>query len=112
MPEKQATPDQTAGGRKLLSRRTVLSRGAIAGALGVGVAMAGGAGALGTLSGQASSALPANLTAAHFGPPSGPIVIYLADPRSDEVEIFAGTTRVRRTDPSLAARVKYLAPRH
>lgn len=110
MPDKQTNQDE----RKLLSRRTVLSRGAIAGALGVGAAMVGGTGVLKSALGQgaSASALPVNLTASkHQSVSAGPVVIYIADPRSGEVEIFAGTSKTRHTDHTLAARAISLAPR-
>lgn len=94
---------------RLVSRRSLLRGGAIAGALGVGVAAAGGAGTLGALSGRGTPALPVNLTAAHLGHPSAAIVVYLPDPRTGEIEVFSGTAENRLADRSLAAQFAALA---
>jgi hypothetical protein len=40
----------------------------------------------------------------------GPIVIYMADPSSGEMEIFAGTGKSRHTNHAMAAMVKSMAP--
>ncbi len=122
MPRKRSTERPAESGvspggderESLLSRRSVLRGGAIAGAVGIAAAVGGGAGALG-------DALTPGLhrgAAQSPGDPrpatdvaSNPIVIYLADPRSGEMDIFAGTTKRHHTNRSLAAMVASLAPR-
>jgi hypothetical protein len=41
----------------------------------------------------------------------GPIVIYMADPGSGEMQIFAGTGQTRHTNHAMAAMVTSMAPR-
>jgi len=38
-------------------------------------------------------------------PDDGPLVVYVRDARTGEMDIFAGTTRTRLVDPALAARL-------
>ena len=123
MPGKESTDrpaergDSPAGdGRApLLSRRSVLRGGAIAGAVGIAAAVGGGAGALGDALTPGLHRIapqsPANLAAAAAMAVPGPIVIYLADPRSGEIDVFAGTAKAHHTNRSLAAMVASLAPR-
>jgi hypothetical protein len=84
-----------------MSRRSVL-RGA-AGAGAVGLAVATGAGAV------AAAARPrtkAATSAAAAGPGrAGSLVVYLRDATAGELEVFAGTSKVRFRDPALAARL-------
>jgi hypothetical protein len=91
-----------------LSRRSVLRRGAFAGAVGVAVA-AGGVGVAKVLSSPSQADAAVQSAAGAAG--SGPIVIYMADPHSDEVEIFAGTSSTRARSRAMASLVTSLAPR-
>lgn len=112
---REETPDtggRPAGQRAPVSRRAVL-RGAA------------GASAAGLVAGSALTALPAMASArparepagrpdrsatmtpdatADEGSNAGPLVIYVRDARTGEMDIFAGTTRTRLRDPALAAR--------
>jgi hypothetical protein len=93
-----------------LSRRSVLRRGAVAGAVGLAVAAGGGGTAAALLSSQPKGhAAPVADADAADG--SGPIVIYIADPRSGEMEIFAGTSKTRQTNHAMASMVVSMAPR-
>lgn len=91
------------------SRRSVLRRGAVVGALGVAVA-AGGGGALTAVLSSKSQGNSGAQTAADAAS-SGPIVIYLADPRSGEMEIFSGTTKTRHRNQAMASMVASMAQR-
>jgi hypothetical protein len=91
-----------------LSRRSVLRRGAVAGAVGLAVAAAGGGAVAAVMSSQPQAdhgADPASDAAS-----AGPIVIYMADPRSGEMEIFAGTSKTRQTNHAMASMVVSMAP--
>lgn len=100
------------GRTSLPSRRSILRGGAIAGALGLGLALTGGTGAAALSTGSGRHVVSAPGTAATGAGDNGSdaVVIYLADPRSGEFEIFTGTTRTHRVDHALAARVASLAP--
>ncbi|MBO0825793.1 MAG: hypothetical protein J2P27_18365 [Actinobacteria bacterium] len=87
------------------SRRSLLRRGAVVGAAGLAVAAGGG----GALAAVMSSHSNGNAQLAG-GRGSGPIVIYLADPASGEMEIFAGTGRTRHTNRAMASMVASMAP--
>jgi hypothetical protein len=109
---REETPDtggRPAGQHAPVSRRSVL-RGAA------------GASAAGLMAGSALTALPAVAAArpARSGQPAerpgrsaaamtpdaaGPLVIHVRDARTGEMDIFAGTTRTRLSDPALAARL-------
>ncbi len=116
---REETPDtggSPAGQHAPMSRRSVL-RGAA------------GASAAGLMAGSALTALPAVAAArpARSGQPAGrpgrsaaamtpdpaadpggaagPLVIHVRDARTGEMDIFAGTTRTRLSDPALAARL-------
>jgi hypothetical protein len=81
-----------------MSRRSVL-RGA-AGAGAVGLAAAAGAGAL-VAAARPAAATPAARPAAH----AEPVVVYVRDAGTGELEAFTGTSQVRFRDPALAARL-------
>ena len=84
-----------------VSRRSVL-RGA-AGAGAVGLAAAAGARAVVAARPGTKAAAP---TATAAGPANaGPLVVYLRDATTGELEVFAGTSKVRFRDPALAARL-------
>ncbi len=91
------------------SRRTVLRRGAIAGTVGLALAAGGGTAVAAVMSSQ-SKAGPAATSPSDAGS-AGPIVVYLADPRSGEMEIFSGTSKTRHTDRAMASMVASMAPR-
>jgi len=85
-----------------VSRRSVL-RGAV-GVGAVGLATAAGAGAVvASASPGTKGAAP---TAAATGPANaGSLVVYLRDAATGELEVFAGTSKVRFRDPTLAAQL-------
>jgi len=87
-------PATDPGQPRRVSRRSVL-RGA-AGAGAVGLAAAAGAGAVVAASPGTKAAGPAK---------AGPLVVYLRDATTGELEVFAGTSKVRFRDPALAARL-------
>ncbi len=94
-------------GQAPASRRAVLRRAAGVGVAGLAVAAGGSGMAAAFLSshkGQAA-ALAATDPAG-----SGPIVIYMADPKSGEMEIFAGTGKTRHTNRAMASMVVSMAP--
>ena len=85
-----------------MSRRSVL-RGA-AGACAVGLTAATGASAV------VASASPGTKGAAPTATAAGPtnagsLVVYLRDATTGELEVFAGTSKVRFRDPVLAAQL-------
>jgi hypothetical protein len=85
-----------------VSRRSVL-RGA-AGAGAAGLAAAAGAGAV--VAAASPGAKAAAPTAMAAGPANaGSLVVYLRDAATGELEVFAGTSKVRFRDPVLAARL-------
>ena len=87
-----------------LSRRSVI-RGA-AGLAGAGLAAGAMAGAI-----AAPAAAAAAQPARPAGPPAGdagsagPVIVHVRDVTSGEMDVFAGTSHARLTDPSLAARL-------
>jgi hypothetical protein len=93
-----------------LSRRSVLRRGAVAGAVGLAVAAGGGGTAAALLSSQPKGHAAPAADAASATDGSGPIVIYIEDPRSGEMEIFAGTSKTRQTNHAMASMVVSMAP--
>jgi hypothetical protein len=110
-PEAAESPLARLGQAKL-SRRSVLRRGGVVGAVGLAVAAGGGGAAAALLSsqskGNAASTGTGTGTAAAQG--SGPIVIYMADPQSGEMEIFRGTGKTRQTNQAMASMVVSMAP--
>jgi len=93
-------PEQSASRpRPGLSRRSVM-RGA-AGLAGVGLA----AGAItGAITAPAAAAGPTR-PAAGDASPAGPVIVHVRDVTSGEMDVFAGTSHARLTDPGLAARL-------
>jgi len=83
-----------------MSRRSLL-RGA-AGAGAVGLAAAAGAGAVVAASRPAEAAPAARPASAS----ADPLVVYLRDATTGEMEVFAGTSQVRFRDPALAAKLQ------
>ena len=81
------------------ARRAVLRGAAGAGALGLVVAAGAGTAA----SASAATATPEQDHAP--AAPGTPVVVYLRDVSSGELEIFAGTSRTQVHDPALAARL-------
>ena len=86
-----------------MSRRSVL-RGAAVGAGAVGLATIAG-----TVPAVASPRLAARPAAANPGASAAgsadPIVVYLRDAASGELEVFAGDSLVKLHDPAIAARL-------
>ena len=83
-----------------LSRRSVM-RGA-AGLAGAGLA----AGAItGAMAAPAAAAARPARQAAGDAAPAGPVIVHVRDVRSGEMDVFAGTSHARLTDPGLAARL-------
>jgi hypothetical protein len=101
-------------GQAKLSRRSVLRRGGVVGAVGLAVAAGGGSAAAALLSsqskGNAASTGTGTGAAAAAATGSGPIVIYMADPQSGEMEIFRGTGKTRQTNQEMASMVVSMAP--
>jgi nitrous oxide reductase len=99
-----------------LSRRSMLGRTAGFGAVGLAVAAGGGTTA-GVVLSRSQSDTPAqsqgnSAAAAAAGTPgSGAIVIYMANPSSGEMQIFAGTGQTRHTNHAMTATVMSMAPR-
>jgi len=89
-----------------MSRRSLL-RGEAAGAGAVGLATAAGVSPALAASRQASRQATPAASAGDGGPAatSGPIVVYLRDAASGELEVFAGDSQVRLHDPAIAARL-------
>jgi hypothetical protein len=92
-----------------LSRRSLLRRSAMVGAVGLAVAAGGGGAVAAVVSSQSKGAAGAQLTSDAAS--TGPIVVYLADPRSGEMEIFAGTGSTHHRDPAVASLMASMAPR-
>jgi len=85
------------------ARRAVL-RGA-AGAGAIGLVAAAGAGTIAAASASAATATPEQEQEQAPGATDTPVVVYLRDAGSGELEIFAGTSRTQVHDPALAARL-------
>ena len=81
------------------ARRAVLRGAAGAGALGLVVASGVGT----AVAAQAATAAPEQEQAS--AATDTPVVVYLRDASSGELEIFAGTSRTQVHDPALAARL-------
>ena len=81
-------------------RRAVLRGAAGAGAIGL-VAAAG----VGTVAASASAATTTPEQEQAPAATDTPVVVYLRDASSGELEIFAGTSRTQVHDPALAARL-------
>jgi len=84
-----------------MSRRSVL-RGA-AGAGAIGLAAATGAGAVVAAARPKTRAATSTMAARPANGSS--LVVYLRDAAAGELEVFAGTSKVRFRDPALAARL-------
>ena len=83
-----------------LSRRSVI-RGA-AGLAGAGLA----AGAItGAMAAPAVAAARPARQAAGEASPAGPVIVHVRDVTSGEMDVFAGISHARLTDPGLAARL-------
>ena len=114
-PAEPADPPDTTEQRRPLSRRSVLGRAAGFGAVGLAVAAGGGvtAAAMSSRSHGNSSQSHGGSAVAATGVTtgSGPIVIYMADPGSGEMQIFSGTGQTRHTNRAMTAMVASMAPR-
>jgi hypothetical protein len=101
----QSHPEPTAGP----SRRSVLRGAGAAGA--VGIAAAVGVGAASGVAAAATRPAAVNRTnagnrAEHSADAAGtPLVVYLRDAASGELDVFAGTSRATIVDPDLVARL-------
>jgi hypothetical protein len=82
-----------------MSRRSLLRGAAGAGAVGL-VAAAGAGAVVAATRPEAKAATPAAMPA-H----AGPVMVYVRDARTGELEVFAGTSKVRLRDPALAAQL-------
>jgi hypothetical protein len=91
-----------------LSRRSLLRRGGLVGAAGLAVAAGGGSLAAVASSGS-SGGKGAQLDSA--AKHRGPIVVYITDPTSGEMEIFAGTGKTTRRNHTMANWAISNAPR-
>jgi predicted nicotinamide N-methyase len=98
-------PGQGPGQPSRVSRRSVL-RGA-AGAGAVGIAAVAGAGTViaATRPAEAAAATAATTPTATGVANAGPLVVYLRDAATGEMEVFAGASQARFRDPALAARL-------
>ena len=85
-----------------MSRRSLL-RGT-AGACAVGLTAATGAGAVVASTSPGTKGAAPTATAAGQAN-AGSLVVYLKDATTGELEVFAGTSKVRFRDPALAARL-------
>jgi hypothetical protein len=102
-------PDSAQEGPSRVSRRSLL-RGA--GAVGVaGVAAAGGAGAVVALVRPKAepvllpAAKPVALAAMPPNAMAGPLVVYLADTATGEMDVFAGTGQIRLRNPAMVGQL-------
>jgi len=84
-----------------LSRRSVI-RGA-AGLAGAGLAAGAVTGAMAAPA--AAAAASRDRPAARGADPAGPVIVHVRDVTSGEMDVFAGTSHARLTDPGLAARL-------
>jgi hypothetical protein len=90
------------------SRRSLLRSGVGLSAIGLAVAAGGG----GTVAALLSSQSQGDATqSAADAASSGPIVIYIADPKSGEMDIFAGTSKTHTRNQAMASTAASLAPR-
>jgi len=89
------------------SRRSVLRRGAVASALGLAVAAGGGTAIAAAMSSQSKG--DSGTVGGAAG--SGPIVIYIPDPRSGEMDIFAGATKTHARNQAMASMVASMSAR-
>jgi hypothetical protein len=108
-----STEDRTSGSpgaeppatrqRPDLSRRSVI-RGA-AGLAGAGLAAGAIAGAIAAPAAAAARPARPAKQAADDASPAGPVIVHVRDVASGEMDVFAGTSHARVTDPGLAARL-------
>ena len=96
-------PEQTAPP----SRRSVLRGAAGVGAVGFATAVGVGAVAAPALAAEnrRSAAAPARPAAGHPADSAGPLVVYLRDAASGELDVFAGTSHTVIRDRELVARL-------
>jgi hypothetical protein len=87
------------------SRRSVLRGAAGAGAFGLAAAVGVGAVAAPALAAGRRPAAPAKPAAALPADSAGPLVVYLRDAASGELDVFAGTSHAVIRDRELVARL-------
>jgi hypothetical protein len=90
------------------SRRALLQRGIGLSAIGLAIAAGGGGAAAALLSSRNQGDATQSATDAAS---SGPIVIYMADPKSGEMDIFAGTSKTHLRNQAIASMAASMAPR-
>lgn len=90
------------------SRRSLLRGGVGLGVIGLAVAAGGGGAAAALLSPDSPGDAAQSAT---DGASSGPIIIYMADPKSGEMDIFAGTSKTHARNQAMASMVASMAPR-
>jgi len=86
-----------------LSRRSVI-RGA-AGLAGAGLAAGAITGAIAPPAAAAADPARSARQAAGGASPAGPVIVHVRDVTSGEMDVFAGISHARLTDPGLAARL-------
>lgn len=99
-----ADPGTVPGRPARVSRRSVLRGAAGAGLAATGFAAAGFA-AAGFADTGGAAAADAAAPARHAAEHAEPVVVYLRDAGTGELEVFAGTSQVRFRDHALAARL-------
>jgi hypothetical protein len=97
-------PEQPSGQKQPdLSRRSVI-RGA-AGLAGAGLAAGAITGAIAAPAAAAARSARAVARATGDASRGEPVVVHIRDVKSGEMDVFAGTSHARLTDPGLAARL-------
>jgi hypothetical protein len=105
MSPSQSHADPTAGETAPPSRRSVLRGAAGVGAVGLAAAVGVGAAAGPALAADNRRAAAAKPDAARSADAAGPLVVYLRDAASGELDVFAGTSHAVIRDRALVARL-------
>jgi hypothetical protein len=105
MSPSQSHADPNPGETAPPSRRSVLRGAAGVGAVGFAAAVGIGAAAGPALAAERRAAAPARPDSALPADTSGPLVVYLRDAASGELDVFAGTSHAVIRDHELAARL-------
>jgi uncharacterized membrane protein len=87
---------------RAMSRRSLLQGAATAGATGLAATALGAA-----VSPAVAATRRTDRPQSHGAgqPAAGPIMVHVRDPRSGDIELFAGTSQTRVRDKDLAARI-------